>query len=140
MRAEQQRLVLGGKASSVATGVPVSTPSLAAPWPLAPHRALVGWSAASLAVRIPAALTSCRALRRPRDRRTERVLFVSEVVEGLIYGWLLAIGLQLEMPAVSFQPVPAAPNPCRASRRGANVCFRAVHHMLGVTSFGECRT
>ncbi len=105
VRAEQLRLVLGGLAQSVATGVMVSTLMLAVLWPLASHRVLFSWYAAFLALRATVALFSYRALRAPRgparDRRTERILFAAKLAEGLIYGWLLAIGLPLEEPPVS---------------------------------------
>jgi signal transduction histidine kinase len=105
VRAEQLRLVMGGIAQSVGTGIAVSTLMVAVLWPLASHPLLLGWYAVFLAERIPAAIFSYRALQTPRDpardRLIERILFGSKVLEGCIYGSLLRIGLPLEVPAVS---------------------------------------
>ncbi|MDP4025591.1 hybrid sensor histidine kinase/response regulator [Methylobacterium sp. NEAU 140] len=105
VHAEQLRLVLEGVAQSVAVGFLVATLMLVVLWTLVPHAVLVGWYAAFLVERISAAVFAYRARRGAshpaHDRRVERILFLSKVVEGSILGSLLWIALPLRVPEVS---------------------------------------
>lgn len=133
IRAEQLRLVLEGVAQSVAVGFLVSTLMLVVLWPLAPQGTLLGWYGAFLVERILAALFARRALRgvgHPvHDRRVERILFASKLVEGTILGALLWIALPLQVPAVSILALSLM---CAACSNGVSLLAPRRHLYLAL--------